>query len=202
MTKKSEIGLIILAAGASVRMGKPKQLLEFNGKTLLQRAVQTALDSECRPIVVVLGARIEFLKNEIKDFDVQIAENADWEKGMSSSIKTGLEKLLEINNQISGIVIMVCDQPFVSAELINQIIETLPENRFFDCRFPIRRNARRSRIIRRTAFSATFRIRKFRRCEKILLRQFQNETVSVSFEKGNFDIDTPEDYLKLCRYKS
>lgn len=201
MATKSEIGLIILAAGASVRMKKPKQLLEYNGKTLLQRAVQTAQDSECRPIVVVLGARLEVLKNEIKDFDVRIAENADWEKGMSSSIKTGLDKLLKINNQIGGIVIMVCDQPFVSVELINQIIETYRKTDSLIVASQYAETLGVPALFGEQLFPQLLELENSGGAKDII-GQFQNETVAVSFEKGNFDIDTPEDYLKLCRYKS
>lgn len=200
MAKKSEIGLIILAAGASVRMGEPKQSLEFNGKTLLQRTIQTALESECRPIVVVLGARIDNLKNEIKDFDVQIAENADWEQGMGSSIKAGLGKILEMNRQINGVLIMVCDQPFVSAELIKRIVEKYRKT---------------NSLIVASAYSETlgvpalFGSRIFSRLleledsggAKSIIEQFQEETASVLFEEGKFDIDTPDDYLRLSDYK-
>ncbi len=201
MEKKSEIGLIILAAGASVRMGKSKQSLEFEGKTLLQRSIQTALESECRPIVVVLGAQIDVLKNEIKDFDVQLAENADWKKGMSSSLKTGLEKILEINNQINGILIMVCDQPFVSAELINRLMEDFKNTENLIVA---------SRYAETLGVPALFDKQFFPRLleldnsggAKEIIQQFQNETVAVPFEKGNFDIDTPDDYLKLCSRKS
>lgn len=201
MAKKSEIGLIILAAGASVRMGKSKQSLDFEGKTLLQRTIQTALDSECRPIVVILGSQIDVLKNEIKNFDVQIVENADWEKGMSSSIKTGLEKILEINNRISGVVIMVCDQPFVSAELINRLVKDYRETENLIVA---------SRYSETLGVPALFSSRIFPRLltleneggAKKIIEQFQNETVAVPFEKGDIDIDTPDDYLKLCSRKS
>ena len=201
MAKKIEIGLIILAAGASARMGQPKQSLEFKGETLLQRAVQTALKSECRPVVVVLGAQINNLKNEIKDFDVQIAENADWKLGMSSSVKIGIEKISELNNQISGVVIMVCDQPFVSAELIDRLVEDHKKTKSLIVA---------SRYAETLGVPALFGRQLFPRLlelddsggAKEIIRQFQDETIAVPFEEGNFDIDTPDDYLKLCSRKS
>lgn len=75
-TSDSKIGLILLAAGASRRMGNyPKQLLEFHGESLLRRAAQTALNAVCRPVCVVLGANAERLRIEIADLPVEIAEN-------------------------------------------------------------------------------------------------------------------------------
>ena len=196
MEKKHGIGLIILAAGASVRMGKPKQSLEFDGKTLLQRAVQTAHESERRPIVVVLGEQIDVLKNEIKDFDVQIAENADWKNGMGSSIKTGLEKVLEINDQINGVLIMVCDQPFVSPELINQIVEMYRKTDSLITASKYSETLGVPALFDRRIFPQLLSLENKGGAKKII-RQFQNETAFVSFEEGNFDVDTPEDYLKL-----
>lgn len=201
MTKKVEIGLIILAAGASSRMGKPKQSLEFKGETLLQRAVQTALKSACRPIVVVLGSQIDILKNEIKDFDVQIAENAGWKRGMSSSIKTGLNRILEINNQISGVVIMVCDQPFVSAELIKQIVEKYRKTNSLIVASEYSATLGVPALFGSQIFSRLLELENSGGAKEII-KQFQNKTIAVPFEKGNFDIDTPEDYVKLCSRKS
>lgn len=201
MAKKSAIGLIILAAGASVRMGEPKQLLEFNGKSLLQRAIQTALDSECRPIVVVLGSKIDILKNEIKDFNVQVAENAEWKYGMSSSIKTGLKKILELNNQITGVVIMVCDQPFVSGKLIDRIVETYRKSDSLIVASEYSKTFGVPALFGSRIFPQLLKLENSGGAKKII-GQFQSETAFVSFEEGKFDVDTPEDYLKLSDYEN
>ena len=66
---KSEIGIIVLAAGASSRLGQPKQILQFEGKTLLRRAVDAAIETNFKT-VVVLGANFEAIKAEIEDFDI------------------------------------------------------------------------------------------------------------------------------------
>src|SRR4051812_32915405 len=81
---ESNVGVIILAAGASTRMGRPKQLLLHRGQTLLRRAVETVLASDCRPVVVVIGAHADLVKRELEHLPVLVAENREWEKGMSS----------------------------------------------------------------------------------------------------------------------
>lgn len=125
-----KIGIIILAAGASTRMnGEPKQLLEFEGKTLLRRAAETALSSGLRPIVVVLGANAEKLLPEIKDLPVLTAINENWATGMGGSIKTGLSVLLAENREIEAAILMLCDQPFVTAETLNRLIETFQKTK-------------------------------------------------------------------------
>ena len=115
MTGNSElkIGGMLLAAGGSSRLGQPKQLLQFQGKTLLRRAAETLAGSACEPIVVVLGAETEQSRAEIADLHVQVVINNDWKSGMSSSIKTGLAVLLIEGPALDALVITLCDQPNV-----------------------------------------------------------------------------------------
>jgi molybdenum cofactor cytidylyltransferase len=125
-----KIGIIILAAGASTRMnGEPKQLLEFEGKTLLRRAAETALSSGASPIVIVLGANAEKLLPAIKDLPVLPVINENWATGMGGSIKTGLSVLLEENTDIEAALLMLCDQPFVTAETLNRLVETFQKTK-------------------------------------------------------------------------
>ena len=123
MTEKPyKIAAILLAAGGSSRMGgRPKQLLVYDGKTLLRRAVETLLASTCSPVVVILGAEFEKAKNEIEDLPLEIVRNENWRTGMSSSIKTGLEHLLQIAPDASAVIIALCDQPKIKATHINLI---------------------------------------------------------------------------------
>ena len=123
MTEKPDkIAAILLAAGGSSRMGgRPKQLLVYDGKTLLRRAVETLLASTCSPVVVILGAEFEKAKNEIEDLPLEIVRNENWRTGMSSSIKTGLEHLLQIAPDASAVIIALCDQPKIKATHINLI---------------------------------------------------------------------------------
>ncbi len=130
MTVNSDIkvGGLLLAAGGSRRMGTPKQLLEFEGKTLLRRAADALCSSKCSPVVVVLGAVSETSEDEIKGLPVTVAVNDDWESGMSSSIRIGLEKLLAIEPEIDAVMITLCDQPFVTSEKIDLFINEFALN--------------------------------------------------------------------------
>src|ERR1700761_2240537 len=102
---------IILAAGPSSRLGFPKQTLLYKGKTLLELAVEAALKSKCGPVVVVLGANAAEIEPGIKNNNITILHNANWEEGMSSSIRTAI-KHLEKDPEIDAAVMMLCDQPF------------------------------------------------------------------------------------------
>jgi molybdenum cofactor cytidylyltransferase len=97
------VGLIILAAGASTRMGTPKQLLTYRGCTLIRHMAEVAIASVCQPIAIVLGANGERIKPEISQFPLQIVENQQWQEGMSSSIQVGLEAMLAVNQHLDAL---------------------------------------------------------------------------------------------------
>ena len=117
-----KIGGMLLAAGGSSRLGEAKQLVQFQGKTLIHRAAETLVDSQCDPVVVVLGAEIVESTSEIADLPVNICINEDWRSGMSSSIKAGLEEILLIEPDLGAVIITLCDQPHVTTVNIELMI--------------------------------------------------------------------------------
>ncbi len=116
-------GIILLAAGQSARLGKPKQLLNYKGKTLLEHSLQVAIETELQPIVTVLGSSADLLKKSIEQFSTKVVINEQWSEGMASSIRCGMEELIKITPTIAGVIIMVCDQPYVTAKLLTDLIE-------------------------------------------------------------------------------
>ena len=103
-------GIIILAAGASTRMGAPKQLLEIDGQPLVVRAAEAALASAGWPVVVVLGANAERIRPRLARLPVLVAENPTWAEGMASSIRAGLTLLRQFSRSLDGAVVALCDQ--------------------------------------------------------------------------------------------
>ncbi len=115
-------GAVILAAGASTRMGEPKQLLSLGGKPLLIRAIDAALASAAWPVVVVLGAHAELIRPLLARSPVLTAENPTWAEGMASSLRTGVTTLQQFSRSLDAAVIALCDQPALSAEVIQQLV--------------------------------------------------------------------------------
>src|SRR3954464_8042397 len=103
-------GIIILAAGNSSRLGQAKQLLAFRNKSLLRHVVDEAAAVDQAHTVVVLGAGKESLEQELSGSPAFSCFNADWSTGMAGSIHAGLNKLLELQPDVSWCVIAVCDQ--------------------------------------------------------------------------------------------
>ncbi len=114
-------GALILAAGASTRMGTPKQLLTLNGRPLIVHAVEAALASPAWPVVVVLGANTEKIRPVLAQLPVLIAENSAWAEGMAASIRAGITTLRQFSRALDGALVALCDQPAFSAGIIAQL---------------------------------------------------------------------------------
>jgi molybdenum cofactor cytidylyltransferase len=118
-------GAIILAAGGATRFGGPKQLLEIDGETLIDRACRTALAAGCEPVLRVLGARAEEIlkRPELPDVFTLVHEN--WQAGMGGSLAAGACRLLEQEPECEAVFILLADQPLVTPELLGKMLELL-----------------------------------------------------------------------------
>lgn len=110
---------IVLAAGSSERFGKPKQLVEWNGKPILRHVVENALTSSLAEIIVVVGAVVDLIYELLSDLPVKIINNKLWQEGQSSSIHAGLDG---IDQHSGSAVFLLGDQPQISGSLINEIL--------------------------------------------------------------------------------
>jgi molybdenum cofactor cytidylyltransferase len=114
-----KVGAVLLAAGGSSRFGQPKQLLSFGAETLVRRAVRAA-SACCSPVIVVVGREEKEIATELHDVAVQIVPNDDWEKGIGSSLRRGIEA----SPASEGVIVLTCDQPFVDETFIRELITT------------------------------------------------------------------------------
>jgi molybdenum cofactor cytidylyltransferase len=112
---------VILAAGASSRMGGPKQVVEYGGVSLLRRAAMAALEAGCEPVVVVTGAHAELSRRELRDLAVQVVDNPEWPTGMASSLRAGVLHVAT-HPDAQALIVMLCDQPHVGADLLRTLI--------------------------------------------------------------------------------
>lgn len=113
----SPVGGIVLAAGESRRFGFPKILLKFGAETLLHRVARIALEGNLHPVVVVLGAYPE-AKQEIRDLNLLVIDNPNWQFGQSTSVKKALENMPE---HIEAVIFILGDQPFITPTLLQSL---------------------------------------------------------------------------------
>jgi molybdenum cofactor cytidylyltransferase len=115
-----EIWSIILAAGESKRMGFPKMLLSFNGKTMIENVISNVTDSDADNTLVVLGADRDMLIDLIRKSDVKYCYNDNYKEGMLSSVKCGFKNL---PSDLKAVLVFQGDQPLITPEVINSVIE-------------------------------------------------------------------------------
>ncbi len=190
------IGIIILAAGASTRMGKPKQLLPYQGRSLLRHITEVAIASRNQPVIVVLGANAEIIKPEICQLPVEIVENLQWASGMSSSIRTGIEVVNALGQNVEAVIITLCDQPFVSVQVINQLVEAYhrSDKAIVACEYADTLGV--PALFNHTFFSQLMNLKQGEGAKQII-NKYINQVTSVCFLQGLIDIDTPDDYEQL-----
>ena len=199
MDATEKFGIIILAAGESKRLGKSKQLLQFEEISLLERVVKTALETKFQT-VVVLGANAEKIENSIKDFTVEIIFNENWKTGMSSSIVEGLIKSLELNADLSGVVLLLCDQPFVTKETILQLVEIQKQTKKQIVASHYENTLGVPTLFMREIFDDLLKLVGDTGAKPIIKKHFENLAKSDAPEAG-FDVDTIEDFEKLQKRK-
>ena len=177
-------------------MGRPKQLLSYNGKSLLEHAVDTANDADANPVVVVLGANAALLEKIIGEKKVHIVENKEWKEGMASSIRCGLNILMNIAPSSDAVILMVCDQPHVSASLLNELIAKQKNTGKPIVTSQYENTFGPPAIFYKTIFQELMQLKGDAGARKIIV-QHSNDSATVLFTQGNIDIDTEEDYKAL-----
>ena len=192
---KQPCDIIILAAGSSSRLGSPKQLLAFNQTNLLNNSIETALASVAQRVLVVLGANAQMLKSSIKNNQLHIVVNELWEEGIASSIRCGLTYLLAQIPAPKNILFMVCDQPYITTELIDKLI-TLQKPGKDIVASEYAGTAGIPAVFNKTLFPALLQLKGDAGAKKIIAQQ-KNKVLTVSFPLGDIDIDTVADYQDL-----
>jgi molybdenum cofactor cytidylyltransferase len=190
------IGIIILAAGSSSRMGQPKQQLVYKDTTLLQRAIEAAKGVQAHALMVVLGANNQTILDDVDSKHLDIVINPDWEQGMSSSIKSGITALLTLYPKVDDVLMMLCDQPFVDTELLKELIEAKPptDDAIVACEY---KNTIGVPVLFGKDWFADLQDLKGEDGAKKLLLSHQDKVIAVPFDQGSIDIDTPDDYRQL-----
>ncbi|MFI5139094.1 MAG: NTP transferase domain-containing protein [Sphingobacteriales bacterium] len=187
-------GIIILAAGSSGRLGSPKQNLIYNGQTLLQRAIETAVASACGPVIVVLGANENVIRQSIEDSRATIVYNTDWQEGMASSIRVGITALNKSHPKSEDVILILCDQPFVDTSLLNQLVQKKSAKGIIACAY---NDTIGPPVLFDAAYFDELLLLKGQEGAKKLLMKYRNEVITMPFPLGSVDIDTAEDFARI-----
>lgn len=192
----TDIAVIILAAGGSRRLGQPKQLLPYRGKSLLRHAASCAVQLTEGATFIVTGAKSELMIEELEDYDVTIIRNAFWEEGLSTSVRAGLSAALETNADLTGCLFTVCDQPYLSTALLQEIRVAAHHSGKGIAAAIYNEVAGTPVFFDRKYFPQLCALQGDERAQS-LLQKYPEDLVTIPFAEGAIDIDTPDDYKKL-----
>jgi molybdenum cofactor cytidylyltransferase len=182
-------------------MGSPKQTLQYRGESLLRRAALAALGAGCRPVIVVTGANAELSRRELDGLDVREVLNPLWETGMASSVRAGVEGLLSEDADVDAAVLLLCDQPHVTVDIISGLVAA---------------HCATGRGVVASTYGGSFGVPAlFGRAlfdelaqlegvagAKQVIKRYASEAHFLPFPCGEVDVDTPDDFSRLIECES
>ncbi|MES1181982.1 MAG: nucleotidyltransferase family protein [Flavobacterium sp.] len=196
MTKTISYGIVILAAGNSSRLGEPKQLLTYRNISLLQNAVDQSMKIQKAAVGVVTGAWKTVVEKELAGKDIHVFHNNEWETGMASSIKNGVHGLCKLFPSLNAILILVCDQPFLTYTVLNNLIHEYLNSGKGIVASSYNNTLGTPVLFSNRYFPALLDLQGQEGAKKIIL-QHVADSASIDFPEGGIDIDTSEDYDRL-----
>ena len=193
--EKSGVSAVVLAAGMSRRMGTPKQLLRMDGKTVLERTLESVRASNVGEIVLVLGHAAGSIEKAISTDRMKVVHNQDFQQGMGTSLRAGLAA---VDAEASAALIVLADQPFVRAETLNRLIACHQESRP-EIIIPLYKGFRGNPVLLdRSVFPELKELRGDVGCRAIFGSHTENIRKLPVEDMGILlDIDGPEEYQKL-----
>lgn len=195
MLKTASMAGIILAAGSSSRMGKVKQLLEFQGRPILEIVVRKALAAGLDPLIVVLGHQADAIRRAVNFKRAQIVNNPRYQQGQSTSLQAGLDA---VPDECPAVMFLLGDQPLVEASLVQRLTAAYHRRRPLLV-IPEFNGQRGNPVIVGRELFPRLRALTGDTGARKLFAQYSDRTVRVAADSDSihFDLDMPEDYIKL-----
>jgi molybdenum cofactor cytidylyltransferase len=188
----ASVAAIVLAAGESSRMGRPKPLLPLNGDTFLGHLLAQLRAARVQRVVVVLGHRPEQVLDampEVRDFAVV---NEQFQLGQLSSFIVGLET---VGSDVDAVLLCLADHPFISADLIDKLIEGF-DTTGHSIVIPVYGGRRGHPVLFAAPLYAELRAAPLDQGARVVVRAHAEEILEIATDEAGIlaDVDTPEDY--------
>ncbi|MFT5436230.1 MAG: molybdenum cofactor cytidylyltransferase [Ulvibacter sp.] len=199
MPSESNIVIIIPAAGASRRIGSPKQLLKWGDSTLISHAIDIAEELGQKEIVLVLGAYYDKIKAEIDNRSIRTLKNEDWENGLGSSIAAGVEYLVKSLDTCDAVLILLPDQPLIVPFYLKTMIDKFKvgENQIIATKYGSGKYGVPA-LFDKKYFEKLRGLTDDRGAQE-LIKQSAKFVTTVDINPLISDIDTEEDYKKIYK---
>jgi molybdenum cofactor cytidylyltransferase len=188
------IAAVILSAGESSRMGRPKALLPIDGQTFIERIVAALQQSGLARIIVVLGFKAEEMRQEINPLPVEIVVNPDYKLGQLSSLQTAI-RYLESDQSCDGMMVHLVDHPYIDPKLVREMLRRFNEAKN-SIVVPCHQGKRGHPVIFSRALFAELLNAPMDEGAKAVVNEHRDETLEIDTDDVGItlDIDTPELY--------
>jgi len=192
---RAQIAAVVLAAGASTRFGQSKQLLDWEGKPLLAHVADLALQAGLEPVIVVLGCQAEETYPALGDRPVEKLMNWRWERGMSTSVQTGLSA---VPPEAEAALFLQCDQPRITTDLLRAIVRRFRQTEA-SIVHPVHDSRRGTPVLFSRRFFPELSAITGDEGGRGLIERHPGEVATVAVDDPDMlaDIDTPADYERL-----
>lgn len=189
------LAVVVLAAGASRRLGQPKQLLVWEGSPLVRRATEAALTVPHARVAVVLGAHDERIRPALDGLPVDLLHNPDWPEGLAASVRLGTTYARA--QEAGAVLFLLVDQPYLTGELLHEVVRTYHTTAqpLVACEYGDELGVP---LLIDRCFFAELQDLTGDRGAKALIHRYPGMVARVPFPLGHFDLDTPEDWARLC----
>ena len=192
---KHKLAILLLAAGGSKRMGKPKQMLKFNDTTILQHAIIKAVKSKVGDVFLLLGANAEVITDKHILSDVTVLINDKWKTGLAGSIVYGLKHIIGLE-RYEGVIIMLSDQVHLKAKNLKALRDAHKEKHASIIASRYKEGFGPPSLFTSDHFEALLKLSGDKGAKKYIIDNI-DQVEFVDFEKGHLDIDTEEEFNKL-----
>ena len=183
--------ILLLAAGGSSRLGRPKQLVPWHGTTLVRHLACEALAANPQTVLVITGAWSEEVELELRGLDVRVVHHEGWKEGMGSSISAGMRA---VPPEAASAILLASDQPYVTFHHMNRLAEvwrtsgrSIVASRYNSILGP-------PVLFDRMVFRELADLRGDLGARKIVAA---HGAEAVDFPDGAIDVDTPDDLERL-----
>ena len=188
---------IVLAAGASTRLGQPKQLIRIDGESLLRRTARLAAETACLPIFIVLGYEAGRMIPELAGLHVHPLVNEAWSEGMGSSLRCGAQALSRLNPQPSAALLLVCDQPRLSAAHLHALLARQAETGAAITASGYAGRAGVPAVFAASLFPELL-LAQGDRGARDLIRSYAQPLETLPWSDGELDLDLPDDLERVA----
>lgn len=196
MSSSLKIAGVILAAGEGRRMGRTKQLLPFKGQTIIECVLDNVLESALDQVIVVLGHQCELLEPLLERKGVEMAHNHDYAAGQSTSVKAALRA---IAGTVDAVLFLLADQPLISPEIINAVLDAFRSSPGRPIVFPVFDHQRGNPVLFSRSTFSRLELLSGDQGARPLFEEYAGQALAVPVNDPAilFDVDTEEDYRAL-----